>query len=317
LKQIRIFVGILALLGLLVSLSRAEQTDYPIGQVGGSELKIGLGPRAEAMGEAFVAKADDLNSTAWNPAGLSQMQGVQAGFMHDIYLQSTALEYLAYAQNVFTNAGIGANVMLLNYGKMDKIDDNANVTGDFSPTAFSAALGYGQWVFPALAVGGSVKLYHQNIDSTQTSAVAVDLGVLLKPGLDGLQLGLALQNLGSKLGDADLPRNAKAGVAYALPVMLSKTDTWNVLADVNVPFGDTKYVSGNFGTEYWFSQLLAARVGYKLKDTGELGGVNGLTAGVGGKFSLNESMSLNVDYALVTYGDLGQSHQIMLGVGFK
>ncbi|MCK7521899.1 MAG: hypothetical protein MZV64_31575 [Ignavibacteriales bacterium] len=36
-------------------------------------LKIGVGARGVAMGEAYVAVANDASSLFWNPAGLAQM----------------------------------------------------------------------------------------------------------------------------------------------------------------------------------------------------------------------------------------------------
>jgi hypothetical protein len=292
----------------------ADQTNYNIGQVGGSELKIGLGARPVAMGEAFVAQADDLNTTAWNPAGLSQIQGIQAGFMHNIYLQDTSMEYLAYAQNLFPGAGIGANVTYLNYGSLDKYDEVNGLpvaNGSFTPTVFTGTIGYGQWLLPSLAVGVSLKMISQTIDTEHYSAVAVDLGGLYKTAVTGLQLGLAVQNLGSQLAGANLPQNLKVGAAYVLPVKFAANDTWNTLVDVNVPFGDTSYTSVNLGTEYWYNQVVAGRVGYQIKNTGDLGGVTGLTAGAGVKVSM-----FSVDYALVSYGDLGLTHQLAISVSF-
>ena len=37
-------------------------------------LKIGVGARATAMGDAFVAVANDASALYWNPAGISQFQ---------------------------------------------------------------------------------------------------------------------------------------------------------------------------------------------------------------------------------------------------
>ncbi len=315
-KKITGWAGIV-FLGLASALPlAADQTNYAIGKVGGSELKIGLGPRPVAMGEAFVAKADDLNSTAWNPAGLAQLTGYQAGFMHNIYLQETSLEYVAYAQNLFEGAGIGANLTYLNYGKLDKVQVDASglpvVVGDFTPSVFTFTAGYGQWVLSSLAVGGAVKFISQSIDTESYSAVAVDVGGLIRPGVEGLQFGLAIQNLGTELAEASLPMNAKVGAAYVVPVKFSEKDVWNLLLDVNVPFGDTNYTSVNIGTEYWYNQMIAARVGYKAKNTGDLGGVTGLTAGLGVQIQM-----INVDYALVSFGDLGLTHQIAIGVNFQ
>ncbi|MBN1595750.1 PorV/PorQ family protein [candidate division FCPU426 bacterium] len=322
-KRQILLAGILAMACALSTHTWAEQTNFDIGKVGGSELKIGLGPRAVAMGEAFVAMADDWNATAWNPAGLAQIEGYQAGFMHNIYLEETSMEYLGYAQNLFEGAGIGANFMFLNFGTLDKVEirnDLPEITGEFTPTVFTFALGYGQWVFPAMSVGGNIKFISQNIDTESYSAIAVDVAALFKLdhlGANGFKAGLAIQNLGSTLGDASLPMNAKAGLAYAAPFTISTQDIWNVLLDINLPFGDVNYTSANVGTEYWFSNIVAARVGYKIKDTGDLGGVTGLTAGLGAKVPMGQTTALHLDYALLSFGDLGMTHQISISAAFK
>lgn len=314
--------GMIILAGLLTISANADQTNYDIGKVGASELKIGLGSRPVAMGEAFVAKADDLNATAWNAAGLAQIQGHNVGFMHNIYIEDTSLEYLAYAQNLFEGAGIGANLMMLNYGTLDKVEEVnglPEVTGEFTPMVFAFTAGYGQWVMPALAIGGAVKFYSQNIDEESYSAVAVDVGALFKLselGAKGFQAGLSIQNLGTSIGDASLPMLAKAGLAYEAPFKITEKDVWNILVDVNLPFGDVNYTSGNVGTEYWYNDLVAVRAGYKIKETGDLGGITGLTAGAGVKVPVGDNIKLNLDYALLSYGDLGMTHQIAVGVGF-
>ncbi|MCD4812676.1 PorV/PorQ family protein [bacterium] len=310
---------IVSLIAMIIIISSggvvwAAQTDYAIGQIGGSELKLGLGARPVAMGEAFVGLADDVNALAWNPSGLGQISNYQVGFMHNIYIQETSQEYLAYAQPLFEGAGLGINMTYLNYGTFEKVDFDGTipeVVGEFTPYVMTFAAGYGQWIMPGVAVGGAVKFISQSIDTETYSAVAVDLGGMIKPGIEGLQIGLAVQNLGTQLADADLPMNAKAGVAYLLPVQLKAGDIWRTLLDVNLPFGDTNYTSANIGTEYIYNKMVALRVGYKIKDTGDLEGVTGLTAGVGLQLNM-----FHIDYAMLSYGDLGISHQIALTVNF-
>ncbi len=315
-KKILLLMGCLCIAGLGSGVVNAEQTDSPIGQVGGAELKIGFGPRPVAMGEAFVAQADDLNSTAWNPAGLAQIPGHEAGFMHSIYLEETSLEYLAYVQPVFKGAGVGVNLIYLNYGKMDKVNEQMELEGDFTPSVLIGSIGYGQWLMPVLAVGGAIKVISQNIDAESYTAVAVDLGFLFKLGLEGLRLGLVVQNLGTQLAESDLPMNAKAGAACVLPFKFADKDIWNLLLDVNLPFGDINYTSANIGTEYWFNNMIALRAGYKVKDTGGLGGITGLTAGAGVKIPVGEALAINLDYAMLSFGDLGLTHQIAVAVNF-
>ncbi len=45
----------------------AQQSDQ-VGTSMANFLKIGVGPRAIAMGDAFVALSDDASSLYWNPA---------------------------------------------------------------------------------------------------------------------------------------------------------------------------------------------------------------------------------------------------------
>src|ERR1035438_4473900 len=61
-------------------------------------LKLGIGPRAVAMGQAQVGLADDVYATYWNPAGLAQLQNREAGFVQTNYVQDIQSQYVAYAQ---------------------------------------------------------------------------------------------------------------------------------------------------------------------------------------------------------------------------
>jgi len=61
-------------LGLAVSAQAADP-----GTTSANFLKLGIGPRAVAMGEAQVGLANDVYATYWNPAGLAQLQNREAG----------------------------------------------------------------------------------------------------------------------------------------------------------------------------------------------------------------------------------------------
>src|SRR4029077_5172701 len=60
-------------------------------------LKLGVGPRAIAMGNAQVGLANDVYATYWNPAGLARLETPEAGFVQNQYLQNISEEYLAFA----------------------------------------------------------------------------------------------------------------------------------------------------------------------------------------------------------------------------
>jgi hypothetical protein len=44
------------------------------GSTAGAMLEIGVGARAEAMGGAFVAIAEDPSALYWNPAGITKLK---------------------------------------------------------------------------------------------------------------------------------------------------------------------------------------------------------------------------------------------------
>ena len=67
----------LSIVCTLLGAPRAEAQDLGEQRVATSMLtfvKIGLGARAVAMGEAFVPVADDATTMYWNPAGLALLE---------------------------------------------------------------------------------------------------------------------------------------------------------------------------------------------------------------------------------------------------
>ena len=52
---------------LYVNVVDVKAINLSAGRDGWNALKIGVGARAPAMGDTFVAVADDVNSIYWNP----------------------------------------------------------------------------------------------------------------------------------------------------------------------------------------------------------------------------------------------------------
>lgn len=316
-KPLTPMIQSILLMSLTLTTAYAAQTNYAIGNSAGSELNIGLGPRAVAMGGAFVGLADDATSLAWNPAGLAQVACNQLGFMHDIYVQDIAMEYGTFAARLTPTSGIGLNVLYVDYGAIDKLEDNGGIpvlTGSFRPWALSVSAGYGKWIIPGVALGGAVKLFQQDLDGNQYSSVALDIGLLFQPGVKGLQVGANFQNLGTSIGEAPLATNLKFGADYVLPIKFGKNDNWHIVLDTNMPIEDVNYTSFNMGTEYLIDRSLALRLGYKVGEKGDLGDDTGLSAGLGWNMTIYDAVGMQFDYAFLVLGELGDSHQIGMTV---
>ena len=86
---------------LVFSFSEIKPQLFPVlgGQRAGIStaqfLKIGVGGRASAMGDAFVAVANDVSALYWNPAGLTQFQDNQIIFSHNEWVVDLSLIHIS------------------------------------------------------------------------------------------------------------------------------------------------------------------------------------------------------------------------------
>ena len=60
-----------------------------------SYLKVGVGARAVAIGNAVVSHVDDASAMGWNPGALPLLTGTEAELMHQESLDGVRNEYAA------------------------------------------------------------------------------------------------------------------------------------------------------------------------------------------------------------------------------
>ena len=66
------------------------------GTSAGAMLEIGVGARAEALGGAFVAIADDPSALYWNPSGISRIQSLSIQVSKTDWFVGTTFNTLDY-----------------------------------------------------------------------------------------------------------------------------------------------------------------------------------------------------------------------------
>lgn len=285
------------------------------GSKGAVFLKLGQGARANAMGESFVAVADDINALYWNPAGIANIKEHQFTFMYSDWLAEIKYNYLAYVHPAQILGGImGGAVTLLNSGDIDGRDKNQIPTGNFEGKDIALSVSYAKAMMEngneaSLSLGATLKYIQMKMADKDSTGFAVDIGCLYQPPVKNLTLGANIQNIGPKLSAFEsekipLPRNIKAGAAYRL-----LNDALTMSLDVNFPSdNDTNF---NFGTEYWFKELIAIRAGYKTLTKDELKSSN-LTYGAG--FNLPWP-GIGINYAFGDYDELGDTHRVSVLIG--
>ena len=150
-------------------------------------LKIPAGARAAAMGDAFGAAADDSLSAAYNPAGLGFLEGVEVSATHDTHFQDlthdfgvVAVPLLSLRDTRLKRSAWGAAALSFRTLGTTGIPRRGVVETDEPSDTFGASdLAYGLSFGRAienLAVGGTLKVVEQNLDTAQARAAAPGVG---------------------------------------------------------------------------------------------------------------------------------------------
>jgi len=251
----------LIFISLLLLMVTVSQQAYAVSEAAVLFLMISPGARAAGMGEAFVGVADDASAVYWNPAGLAYQYNREITFMHVNWLSGLTndlfYEFLAYRMSIEGVGTIGFNVIYLDLGEQQGMDEQGNETIKFSSNEFAISASYGATVTDNLAMGVSLRYIRSNLSKTgagaekgsgQASAFAFDVGLLYKfPFLrEKLTFGMNISNMGPKIAYIDaaqadpLPTNLKVGLAFRL--INQKYNKLTIAADLNkllvTPHGD-------------------------------------------------------------------------------
>ena len=157
-------------------------------------LSIGVGARAQGMGNAVVALLDDVTAAAWNPAGLvgdPQLSGLQIGAMHAEWFAGVGkFDYAGVSLPAFRD-GRRLGISFIRFGIDDipntlslyEADGTVNFdnVSSFSAADYAFLLTYAQPISMKkgrLLVGGNVKVIHRIIGPfAQSWGFGLDAGV--------------------------------------------------------------------------------------------------------------------------------------------
>ncbi len=265
-------------------------------------LRVNFSASGTAMGNAATGYPVGIDALFFNPAGLALRKGVKFGLNHYQWIEDIRFDNFSFIYQpnywVAFAGGISAMWMPAIQGK----DAYGNPTEDLNVFSGVAYVGMGLQFHPSVYGGLTVKYFYDYLGGYAARGVAFDVGYFMYTFIDGLSLGIAVQNIGKKIKyfqqEADLPLTARVGISYRL---FSTGIRVNVDA-VKARDTDVYY---NVGVEYRLMNLIALRAGNQFKVTGNLP-----TAGVG----IQVSDEYRVNYSFVAMEDLGPVHQFGLEV---
>ncbi|MBU1487008.1 PorV/PorQ family protein [bacterium] len=292
-------INFITLLFLFLPLS-LQAGEEKIGTSSASFLKIGVGARAAAMGQAYCALSDDLFAIYYNPAGLANLKDRQLSYAHNLWFDEITHGFLAFAHPI-KDIVLGLGIDYLTMGKAkETTEQNPGGTGrEFRiEDDLALFLSISKRIREDLSSGMNIKYIKQGVADETASGFGLDLGLLWQSA--PLNLGLTIQNLGEK--ESNLPFNIKAGLAY------KEIENTTFVLDVHLP-RDNK-ISYHLGGEYWIRNILALRAGYNshlLENSLNNFGLKWLTLGFGVNLKV-----VQLDAAYLSYGDLGNTYRFSL-----
>jgi len=318
-KPRRIFVrSAIALLvvALLPVAAEGAQVFEKVGTIGGQSLKIGVGARAAAMGDAYVAIADDATAVYWNPAGLARISGKAVTLNHTAWPADILFDQAAYAFGVKWFPGmIGVNVRALTMSRdivrTTYLPEGTGETFDAGEWAYG--LSYARSLTDKFSAGASVNYVQTGLDDVKGTAWTLDFGTLYDIGVMGAKIGMAIQNVGSDM--TFIEDKVKMPVFFrvggSIDLISSGQNRLLTVAEFTHPPDNSEKL--NLGGEYAFNDYLFLRGGYKFNYDTE-----GLTAGLGVKFPLTSAKTAiaRVDYAYQDLKYLSRVHRVSLNLSF-
>ena len=317
---------------LILSASGYAQSITKTGTTAAKFLSLGVGARANAMGGAYTAVANDASSIYWNPAGIAASDEFQALFTYTNLFAGINLDYFGLIIPSGDIGNFAINVTAVNYGQIGvTTEEQPEGTGEtFTPASYEFGFSYARNITQDFAVGATAKLVTENIYHSNATGVAFDIGTIFTTPFYGVKFASGITNFGTKMQmsgndllirynvdpsragsdntvDAnvatdqfDLPLRLQIGIAREFIILDGQTLT--LAADGVVPNDNNESV--NVGGELaLFDHVVFLRAGYKslfLKDTQE-----GLTLGVGLKYQKPGYIDIGIDYSYQQYTYLG------------
>src|SRR6267142_849380 len=304
--------------GRTVAVALLLVTVGPLGRLAGQEpplnagalfLVFPVGAQAVGMGQTATAAAGRGEAAFWNPAGLATLSDNEFALHSATLVTGRSNVLSAY----FPSRGIGVfggSVYLVDYGDLDRTDQNGNTIARIAPRNFEFLASYATNLTGSFVFGLSYKLVQFRVDCSGdcrdfpagTGAThALDLGGQFSVGPGGpLRIGVAVRNIGFRLqvqnqAQADaLPTRLAVGALYEVRLRpatgraLDQAFDLKLAADVDSPWGQAGQSETRVGLDIGYQRLVRVRAGYAFVQDG----LSGPSVGLG-----LESGSLGVDLA--------------------
>jgi hypothetical protein len=202
-------------------------------------------------------------------------------------------------------------------------------TGDVDVGAYFGGIAYARQLTNKFYIAGQIKYVSEHLGSNlispqgtpeevvdnKTDGLAYDFGTIYYTGLKSLRIGINIRNFSREITYQEygfqMPLTFQIGFAMDIMDLIAaehETHSLTLAVDAIHPRDYTERIS--VGAEYWFSNMIALRGGYKFNHDTE-----NMAAGLGFRQNLGD-IDVMVDYSFSNSDFFDSVNRLSLGVAF-
>lgn len=288
-------------------------------------LKLGVGSRSSAMGDAFVAISNDASALYWNPAGLVQFDKNEVIFSHNKWVVDINHDFAGAVYHLDETNTFGLAFTSLSMDPM-------KVTTEFAPFGtgeyftfgdIALAVTYSRKMTDQFSFGGTVRYIEETLDKLKMRGVMIDLGTYYWTGLGTTRFAVTVSNFGNQLSPDGkvilIGKRAKSDwqsfspptifrIGFAFEPYQDEDNKLTTAIQLNHPNDNSENVAT--GLEYSWRNIVYLRGGY-LFNVDE----QNYSFGFGVHVPISIAMC-SVDYSFTNFTKLGNSQRFSIILGF-
>lgn len=288
-------------------------------------LKIGVGSRATAMGEAFVAVDNDASALYWNPAGLVQFDRNEVMFSHNLWVVDIKHDFIGAVYHLDAENAFGVAMTSLYMDDMPVTTEFAPFgTGEyFTYSDLAIAVTYSRKMTDKFSFGGTVRYIEETLDKLKMRGIMIDLGTYYWTGLGTTRFAVSVSNFGNQLApDGKVVLVGKREnsqwqsfspptifrIGFAFEPYQSGDHRITTSIQLNHPNDNSENVSTGF--EYSWKNIVLFRGGYKFNADEQ-----NYSLGFGVYIPIRIA-ECSVDYSYSNFTRLGNAQRFSITLGF-
>ncbi|MBC8490149.1 MAG: PorV/PorQ family protein [Bacteroidetes bacterium] len=293
---------------ILILIFSFSNTSFPqndgAGNTGLAFLKLGVGARSIAMGEAFSSISDDATAIIYNPARLNFGLNNNVTLMHNFSVQDMSTDFIG-TKFTIDKFAFGVGILKTSVNDIEVRNIPGEPLDKFDSQNLSINLSVSYKLYDVFSIGISSKFLYEKIYVDDASGLGFDFGTSYSK--DNLNFSFVVANIGSidelRNTSTKLPTLVRFGSGYSFFEedfsFLIGVDGFKVL--------DGGQLHIHTGGEVGYRDFVFARVGYQSNYENK-----NITTGLGFKYK-----SIYLDYAFVPYtSEFGSSNTFSLGMSF-